>query len=174
MKKIQLNYFTQEKEYACGPACLRMIFGYYGKKFSEAEMTERCGCTPARGTSHSSLIKTIRGEGLRCSAKTNSSKNDLLACMKRENLIIINYLDLIDNEGHYAVITGYSSEKDAFMLADPFCGNDIFVSWKNLEKRWTNNSRTSNGWFIEISTPRYIYPKRKKIFENQPQKEKRT
>jgi len=38
VRQLAVPFFYQEKDYYCGPACLKMVFSYYGERISQAEI----------------------------------------------------------------------------------------------------------------------------------------
>lgn len=148
--KINIIHYLQQEEHACGPSCLRMVFEHLGEKYSEEKLIVLCQTSERYGTSHKNFIKAIRNEKFEHYAKSNGQLDDLINCVEAGYLAIINYLEPFSNGGHYAVVTGYTDDKKAIILADPHHGNDFIVSWKELKERWHNHNNTSHGWFVVI------------------------
>jgi len=148
--KINLKYHLQHKDYTCGPSCLQMVFEHLGKKYSEEKMTNLCRTNEKYGTSHQHLIDEIKNEKFEYFLKNNGKLRDLIDCVEAGYLAIINYLDPFSNEGHYAVVTGYTDDKKEIILADPCNGNDFTIPWIELKERWHNSNHTSQGWLVVI------------------------
>lgn len=148
--KINLKYYHQHKDHACGPSCLRMVFEHLGKKYSEEKLTDLCHASKKYGTSHDHLVAEINKEEFAHYSKSHGQLHDLINCVEAGYLAIINYLDPFSNEGHYAVVTGYTDDRKEIILADPCNGNDFTIPWRELKERWHNNNNTSQGWFVVV------------------------
>ena len=55
--------YTCEKSTACGPTCLKMLLGYYGREADLDELIEECGVGVA-GCSARDLLRVGRAHGL--------------------------------------------------------------------------------------------------------------
>jgi len=146
--KINLKYYRQTKDYSCGPACLKMIFEYFGKKYPEQKLINLCQANKKYGTSHKNLLRAIKKEKLKSHSKNKGCLQDLIDCLNSHYLTIINYLEPSSNTGHYAIVIKYN--KKNLILADPLNGNNFIIPWRELNKRWYNNNKTSKGWFVAV------------------------
>ena len=148
--KNNLKYYPQQRDYACGPACLRMVFEHLGKKCSEEKLLKLCQTSEKYGTSHKHLINAIRNEKFKYYSKNKANLQDLIKHVNSRYLTIINYVEPSSNEGHYAVVTGYTDDKKKIILADPYNGNNFTILWRELKGRWHNTNNTSHGWFVAV------------------------
>jgi predicted double-glycine peptidase len=42
---LQVPYFSQNRDYTCGPVCLRMVLAYWGYETDEVSLSMLCGTT---------------------------------------------------------------------------------------------------------------------------------
>lgn len=147
---LNLKYYPQFSDYSCAAACLRMVFGHYGKKFSEEKLVQFLSISEKHGVSHEKIIRLVRRLGFVPYEYKNGTVRDLIICLEKGTFPIVNYLEPFSNKGHYAVITGYKRKEKKIILADPRNGDDFTISWNMFKKRWINNSKKSKGWFLVI------------------------
>lgn len=148
--KIKLKHYYQQVDYSCGPACLKMIFEYFGKKYSEKKLTSICQISKKRGASHDCIIEGIKAEGFSCQVKIKGKIKDLIKFLEEGHPILVNYSEPSADEGHYAVVVGYNKEKKKIILADPHHGNDFMIEQFEFCKRWHNHQKTSRGWLVVV------------------------
>lgn len=146
--KINLKYYPQHKDYSCGPVCLRMVFEHLGKKYSEEKLINLCRVSEKYGLNHEHLIKEIENEGFEWYVKNKGTLKDLIRILESGYPAIVNFLDPFSNDGHFAVVTGYTEDKKEIILADPCNGNDFTIPWSEFKERWHNSNNTSKGWFV--------------------------
>lgn len=111
---IKLKPFRQTPG-LCGPASLKMVFGYYGVSASEGEIAKVAGATKEKGTSKAGLIKAAKHFGFQVFSKEKSSLNDLRYFIKREIPVIVDWFS--EDEGHYSVVVDI--DKKNIILMDP-------------------------------------------------------
>jgi len=151
---INLKFFWQKKEYTCGPAALRMVFDFFGKKFSEEKLTKKLKSNKKIGTSHQALIQEVRKEGFYCFVHENSSLNNLKDFIEKGFPIIIHYLDLSDNVEHYSVVIGFN--KKEIILNDSCNGKKFAVKISDFEKRWhSEKNNYKKKWMMVISKNKF-------------------
>lgn len=154
----------QRKNFTCGPASLRIIFFFYGRRVSEQELVEKAGIGKD-GTSEYQLRKLSHEYGFSFYGRANGHLREVSRYLERGIPILICYQDWglpNGNNGHYAVLT--SIDKDWVKIADPANHNgtpvarskrmhkDIFL------KRWfevevddnTGEKETIRRWFAVI------------------------
>src|SRR3989344_3374623 len=148
---LKIPYFRQPTDTTCGPACTRIVLSYYGIKDSDSYL-EKEEKTNKRGTKHSLLIKAIKRAGCRTIQVTDSSLSKLKKYLNMQFPVIINYLEPKTNESHYAVAKG--SNKKGIFLADPYIGNNFFITNSSLLSRWHNEQNTSKDWMLVILPPK--------------------
>ncbi|MBM3246962.1 hypothetical protein FJZ17_00250 [Candidatus Pacearchaeota archaeon] len=151
----RVPYFKQKKEYTCGPASLKMVFKFLGKKYSENKLTKEARTSKKTGTSHGDLIKVVSKHGFFSYVQENSTLEQLKYFIDKKFPIIINYIEPCSNEGHYAVVVGYN--KRGFSLNDPWNGKNFFISNSVLLRRWKDKEEKfdSNRWLLVLSKSKF-------------------
>ena len=56
---LKVPYFKQNRDYTCGPACLRMVLAYYGIRQDEVTLSVLCG-TDISGTALEDLVNAAQ------------------------------------------------------------------------------------------------------------------
>jgi ATP-binding cassette subfamily B protein len=124
-KKIRrFRHLFQIDEMDCGPACLGMICGYYGRKVSLTRIRQMTYCD-TEGTSLSALSNAAAELGL-ASQSVKSS---------RRHLGQMPLPAIVHWEGNHWVVL-YDVQKDFVRFSDPAIGNRKF-SRQEFEKKWT-------------------------------------
>jgi len=62
---LQVPYFQQNRDYTCGPVCLRMVLAYWGYEADEVSLSMLCGTT-VFGTSAKQLASAAQRLGFKC------------------------------------------------------------------------------------------------------------
>jgi ABC-type bacteriocin/lantibiotic exporter with double-glycine peptidase domain len=148
--KIELKYFPQHTEYSCGPACLKMIFHHLGLDYSEKKLIKLCHTIEKTGTSHEHLVNEVKKEGFVYLEHHKGTIKQLIAYVENGYLPLVNYIEPISKESHYAIVCGYDAKKEEFIFADPSNGYDFSLHYENFRKHWYNEWHTSKGWFLII------------------------
>ena len=117
MKKavLQIGTIRQPNNYVCGPATLKLVFDFFGKKISLDEIIFVAKSTFEGGTSPKNLIKTARKFGFKTLQKSNATITDIEKQIEKQFPVIIVYQAWGD--GHYSVIYGFN--KTYFFISDP-------------------------------------------------------
>lgn len=155
--RLTLRYARQRTEYSCGPASLKMVFGFLGDKKSEKSLRKKARTNKISGTKHKWMIKTATQEGFHCYANSNSSLHEIKHFLVLGLPVIIDYTEPSQNIGHYSVIIGY--KKNKIIMNDPWNGKDFTISEKKLANRWHDTITRSNGWIMVISKKDFLLGK---------------
>lgn len=148
--KLNLKYYPQHKDYSCGPVCLKMVFEHLGRKYSEEKLIALCKTSEKNGTTHSHLLDEIKREGFEYLVKSRGAIKDIIHFVESGYLIIVNYIEPLSKESHYAVVSGYDEKEKVIILADPCDGNDFTLGWGEFKKMWHNKNNSSKGWFLVV------------------------
>ena len=122
---------TQLQESECGPACLSMILGYYGRFLSLYELSEKCGVT-RDGSKALTLINVAESYGVELQPK----RLRLKTIKKEENIPCIAYWEY----SHWIVIEGY--DDGGYYINDPASGRR-YDSNDEFEKGYSTITLTS-------------------------------
>lgn len=129
---LELKPFRQ-KQGRCGPACLKMVTGYYGVKKSEKELAKLCGCTPSRGVEARVLVNTARKLGLEGFIKDFSGMKDIKYYVHQKEIpVIVDWFS--HDEGHYSVVVDI--DKENIYIQDPGLGYLRAMKIKKFKRVW--------------------------------------
>lgn len=65
---LTVPYFRQNRDYTCGPVCLRMVLAYWGYETDEVSLSMLCG-TDMFGTSAKQIMSAAQHLGFKCEYK---------------------------------------------------------------------------------------------------------
>jgi len=71
---------------------------------------------------------------LSAKAKTEATIDDVVSCLDNGIPVMVNYIEPTDEEGHYAIIHGYTETE--FILHDPWNGENFTLGRSEFENRW--------------------------------------
>lgn len=146
----RVPYFKQRASYTCGPASIKMVFRFFGLKLNDEELVRSLKATKSNGTRHMALINLARKKGFYCFVHENSSLNTIKHFVDIDLPVIINYIEPSEDEGHYAVVTGY--KKGRLIIHDPWNGKHFSLSYGDFQKRWKSKYESgSKRWILVLS-----------------------
>jgi len=145
MKKIILNIKpfqeTLNNSY-CGPATLKILFGYYGINKSEKELAKISGWNKDLGINDKAIKKVAEQLGFKVKIKNNSTLKDIEDWLKKGVPVIVDwftrgrsdYPNSAVPDGHYSVVAGLD---DKFIyLQDPEIGKIRKLSNEDFLTVW--------------------------------------
>ena len=150
MQKIQ--YFKQEKPWTCGPACMRMVLGFFGIKKSEAVLAKLLARVGEPGTPNRALVELAEKLKLDYVVQRNASLIDLKRVIADGFVVVVGYFDQIEHVGHFAVVKSLSKKK--IVLLDPWYGAKCAFSNGDFVRTWRSGFDNDVRWFIGIRMPR--------------------
>jgi ABC-type bacteriocin/lantibiotic exporter with double-glycine peptidase domain len=142
MRIPNVPYYTQEQQHTCGPASLRMLLAYYGVVKSEAELEVLANASTS-GTCNYKLADTAR-LFLDCTVHTDLSLERLFFHAHREQPVLINYINPVSAQGHYAIFVGYTA-KDV-ILHDPKNGAGYRIPHTSFDALWVSGDGLHTRW----------------------------
>ncbi len=156
---IDVPYFKQEKDYLCGPATLRMVLAFFNQTESEKKLAKLAGLTEAMfkkvGTPNdkmAELTKTIaKKKNLFAYVKNRADLKTVKKLIRRKIPVIVNYIEPVYQEGHYAVIVGYNSKIKRIILADPLHGKNFSLKENDFISRWKSGYDNKTRWLLVLS-----------------------
>ena len=148
--KIALKYYSQYKDYSCGPISLMMIFEHLGIHYTREKMIDLCHAMPKIGTSNEHIIDEIQNEGLKFQEKKKGDIKDIIRSLENGYPVLVNYFNPLFQCGHYSVVNGYNKQEKIVILADPANGKDFTLSWEEFSRLWHNGNNTIQGWYVII------------------------
>ena len=143
--RLRVPYFKQNLSYICGPVALQMIFAYFGIRKAREELIKECKTSKKIGTTHKNLIDVLQKNGLYVHSHDDTILEEVENFVRSGVPVIVNYRELSEGEGHYAIITGFNWRY--VFLNDPWYGADyrirkhVFVAnWygyhESMDRRW--------------------------------------
>jgi ABC-type bacteriocin/lantibiotic exporter with double-glycine peptidase domain len=127
--------YSQDTDYSCAPACLRMVLSAAGVEKSETELREVCNCD-IEGTLPSDLVKAAKSFGFG-ESKRGSVDFDQLKSSLAEGLYPIVYLKIrvgVYLQTHAVVVIEILPNE--LKVLDPARG-EITISETNFLSQWS-------------------------------------
>ncbi|PIN75363.1 hypothetical protein COV18_04200 [Candidatus Woesearchaeota archaeon CG10_big_fil_rev_8_21_14_0_10_37_12] len=148
MSRIQ--YYKQETTYMCGPAVLRMILAAFGIRKTERQAAKLLGTNKVSGTSNEKFPFVAEKYKLSYVVGRNAVLGDVRQTLAKDYRVIICYVRLAEEEGHYAVVN--KLEKGTIHLFDPYYGRTHKYPIKQFKKYWQRKTRydKERGWFFAV------------------------
>ena len=129
---LKINPFRQ-KPGCCGPASLKMVLGFLGKKITEKKLVEISGCTKSRGIRAEGLVRAAQELGFRAKIKDFADLKDINEWVNRKKIPVI--VDWFAFEGgHYSVVSGI--DKENIYLEDPSLGHRRAMKLTTFKRLW--------------------------------------
>lgn len=135
-KKLTVPYYAQEKSYSCGPASLRMIFGYYDLQIDEQEIRGFAG-TDRNGTTRKELVQVAKEYYFRVKTRSHGTLEDIIDILDKEIPVLV---DWHIGEGHFSVLYGYEQYGDKqglLYIHDPANSHRHILSQKSFLGVWS-------------------------------------
>lgn len=185
---INVPFHYQDTDYYCGPACLEMVFDYYGEDISQLEIADVARTFPyvtftdeLRRAAHFSNISTSMGAEIPDHNITGYTLRSLgYAAFEAHNMDLTQLKSYIDKDkplillmwyseahvyGHYRVVTGYNATHifmhDPWAWLGKYGGPNIafnYTLFSNLWSYYGNWTLYTSPWTISVSAPSYIKP----------------
>ena len=150
MRYLDVPYFKQDTLYTCGPTSLQMVFSYYGIRESEAALKEELETSPETGTEHQQMINAVLKRGFHCYVNNDATLEDIHSLVERGVPTIVRFLETANNEDHYGVVVGVSSEE--VVINDPWNGERVRFSHEDFMGRWKcDKLGDCTRWIMAIS-----------------------
>ena len=99
LKNVPL--YKQKTKFSCGPASLKIVFEYLGKRFSEITLIvlTRVFLKRHEGVSNNDLIRTAKWLGFDVRARSKNTLASIKYYLHKKLPVIVNYL-WYDGAGH--------------------------------------------------------------------------
>ena len=164
LSKLRVPFYYQKTGYYCGPACLEMVFDYYGPDIWQYEIGD-AACTQfpygtggvgMRRAAHFSNISFSIGSDMPWTIQGYSNRTLGYSAFERYGMTLDELKLLIDNGypvivatwystphtiGHYRVVVGYDERRDIIIFHDPwlfppYAGPYVRVTEAEFLKMW--------------------------------------
>jgi ABC-type bacteriocin/lantibiotic exporter with double-glycine peptidase domain len=158
--KVRVEHIEQSTG-LCGPASLRILLSYFGKSYTEEQMTKLASATMSVGTEHEGMIQAAKEIGGFVFAKENGTIEELEHFINKENLPVI--IGWFDKDGdHYSVVVSITEKN--IIISDP--ASDDPERWLDREMFpdiWFDfigeDGRTvSWGWYMVVTFEKKRFP----------------
>ena len=130
---LDVPVVPQPTGFTCGPASLKAVLAFHGRRVGMRRLRARCGTT-TQGTDHAKLVAGAVGLGARVVCKSHGTLAELAGFVGQGLPVIIGWWSMEDADlpfdrrwtlpqreahdcGHYSVITGVGA--DRVWLMDP-------------------------------------------------------
>jgi predicted double-glycine peptidase len=143
-KSINYDYYSQDANNACGPACVQMVLGFFNVKPLPTQVTlaSEMNTTIYEYTYTPYVSKPFQDRNIGIVFDGNLSKEFSEAIQQLKANVSLNrpaillmWYNQSNETGHYRVVTGYN--QTGFFFHDPQEGPDIFFANTLFEKLWT-------------------------------------
>ena len=145
----KIPYIKQPTRFSCGPAVLFMIFLFFKKKTSFEKLCEELSPHEKIGVSNKALVEAIKKRGLVVEVKGNSTLSDVRKYLKLDRPVIVNYIENVFDEGHYAIVSKLG--RKYIHLLDPLHGKRFRLLHSEFEERWQSEYGGHKRWLAVVS-----------------------
>ena len=125
---LAVKHYRQQRAFTCGPACVRSVLAYYGKRVPEKRLIEELGASSEHGTAPEKLAAFFRKAGFVCHANgrvgltklrriTGTLGQPCIVAFQDWGCCPQADLSTSYDHGHYAVVIGIDAE--FVYLCDP-------------------------------------------------------
>ncbi len=147
---INIPHFRQTPG-LCGPASLKMLLEYYGKIFTESELTDLCGATVERGADHEQMLTAVRRIGEEPIDKEDATFDDIRNYVDKGIPVILGWWS--EDDDHYSVVCDIDDETITMM--DPQLDEGLLVMpLAEFDKIWYDmegdDRRRVDHWMLVI------------------------
>lgn len=138
MKKnrtLDIPFFYQKKDLWCGPGATKIFLKVnYPGQIHLRKLARLIGTSKEDGTYSRGIIRACRAYGQGVQTMEQAAYEDLEQCLEEKLPSIIAYLEPVDPDGHYAVVTGLTERH--IWLHDPYYGPNTKYKRSDFTPRW--------------------------------------
>lgn len=150
MFQLIKKVYIQDLDYSCGPCCIINILQLRNgdSSFTETELSRICQSTEADGTSPAGMMLGLAAANLELvEAKEQATLDDIRQHLDQGHVVIVNFMHLYADEGHYAVVVSYDDY--ALYLIDSSYGQ-IRLDFEDFEKAWYDRESGRKRYMIAV------------------------
>ena len=144
---LKIRHVKQSRA-MCGPACLKIVMGYFGTNISEAEIAKACRSDRVTGTTGLNLVRGARRLGFAAEMFDRSSLRAIELWLRRRVPVIVDWMSTVTAGrsrtamacGHYSVV--YAIDQDSITLADPAFGRERRLPRRAFVNVWFDFKQT--------------------------------
>lgn len=146
--QIQGLPYIEQEQYFCGPAALATILDHHHMPESQTALAEQVFNAKETGTFQHDMLYALRSRGL-IAAPVNNIKDIILEVAHGNPVLILENLGLSwVPQWHYAVVTGYSLDRNLLFLHGGKSRRDL-MSFRTFAHTW----RRANYWGYVVTQP---------------------
>jgi predicted double-glycine peptidase len=142
--RLETGDFKQSRA-MCGPACLKIVLAYFGKRASEKRIAKACRASRLSGTSGANLVMGAKRFDFRAELMNHSDLRTIEKWLRRGVPVIVDWMSTVAARGtstacgHYSVVCGL--DKRHIILQDPGIGRRRRLSRRNFLSVWFDFKR---------------------------------
>ena len=96
--RLDTGNFKQSRA-MCGPACLKIVLAYFGKRASEKLIAKACRASRLSGTSGANLVTGAKRFGFRAEVMDHSDLRTIEKCLRRGVPVIVDWMSTVAARG---------------------------------------------------------------------------
>lgn len=151
---MKIPYVKQKNDWFCGPACAKMILDAAGFSYSQDAVGRMLGTSPYHGTNRKDLETLFRKKQFLVKRITGASVADLRDALAKGFFIIVNYTELEEDIGHFAVVTKVTATD--IIMHDPEHGPDYRIPLRVFVPRWHGmHTHAYTHWMLAVKPRSY-------------------
>jgi HK97 family phage portal protein len=156
--EIPLPDDRQQSNYDCGADAVRVVLEHYGFTYTEQELIEGLGTTPADGTSPEAMVRYLEECGLPCEARQGMTVDDLQSYNQQLIPVICCVQESIAPPeeaaknlwGHYVVVNNVEGGEVSYQ--DPAQGK-VTQSFQDFDANWHDEGYDHFGIAVKPQEP---------------------
>ncbi|MDX1410470.1 MAG: papain-like cysteine protease family protein [Saprospiraceae bacterium] len=162
-RTFDIPFFYQKKDQWCGPGATKIFLKvYHPGQIHLRRLARLIGVNKEDGTYSKGIIRACRAYGQDVRTKEQATYEDLEQCLDERIPAMISYLEPVDPDGHYAVVTGLTERH--IWLHDPYYGP--FTKYKRID--FTPRWRYYRKWMMWPVWPDVLIDKNLRFFRQGP------
>lgn len=142
-------YFRQEQDHWCAPACLQMIFKFYGQDISQQELAEKLHTNEEMGTDNADIARVVKELSLVATVQTNAAWEDIQKYVDQDVPVIVNFIEASEGGGHFAVVVAINEGE--LLVHDPWNGESFHIEKNEFISRWKSGFENYTRWLLAVS-----------------------
>jgi ABC-type bacteriocin/lantibiotic exporter with double-glycine peptidase domain len=123
----------KQKPGMCGPACLKMVFGFFGINKTEKDLAKLAHSTVLHGTKTKNMLSAARACGFRAKKIDQTTTEQLRYYVLEKKIpVIVRWFN--EDTGHYSVVVHI--DQRYIYMQDPDIGKINKMDLKRFESLW--------------------------------------
>jgi ABC-type bacteriocin/lantibiotic exporter with double-glycine peptidase domain len=139
--RLETSSFKQRRA-MCGPACLKIVLAYFGKRVPEKVIADACRSSPLSGTTGTNVVKGAGRFGFHAELVDHSNFRTIEKWLRRGVPVIVDWMSTSVSGprrsaracGHYSVVCGLDERH--IVLQDPSIGRRRRLAREHFRDVW--------------------------------------